>query len=276
MVTAAFPLIPTGPTPLGSLPPPSALAQIPITGTVARNSGLHQITTTSSSPLLPPTTDLSSAAGLRLSMSLRPVSSRLVQRIHTGEFIDMRDLLQHFEGIHGALGFQVLPMTSCPKVRDVTTLPSWICCFMSYLAVLTTDQLTRERLAYAVLIVSEAMRHGSQGWLEYDRLFRQQAALDQSLPWNVIHPGLQATTILSQRAGQGTFCSLSQESDHPTHQCATLQLQQPTLRNSAGQPTSRPVPRCICSSWNEGNCAFPGTCTYRHICMRCFQPSHPA
>ena len=69
---------------------------------------------------------------------------------------------------------------------------------MSYLAVQTPDMVIHERLAYAVLIVREAMRHGGQGWLDYDLLFRQQAVLDRNLPWNVvIHPGLQATTILS-------------------------------------------------------------------------------
>ena len=55
-------------------------------------------------------------------MSLHPVPSLLVQRIHTGEFIDMCDFLadnalvrQHFEGIHSALSFQVLPMMSRPR-----------------------------------------------------------------------------------------------------------------------------------------------------------------
>ena len=65
-------------------------------------------------------------------------------------------------------------------------------CFLTYLAIGTSDPITQERLAYAVLIIREAMRHGGQGWLEYDRLFRQQAALNPTLPWNVIHPELQA------------------------------------------------------------------------------------
>ena len=36
-------------------------------------------------------------------------------------------------------------------------------------------------LAYARLMVREAQRHGGLGWLDYDRVFRQQAALDPSL-----------------------------------------------------------------------------------------------
>ena len=39
-------------------------------------------------------------------------------------------------------------------------------------------------LAYAHLKVREAQRHGGSGWLDYDRVFRQQEALDPSLRWN--------------------------------------------------------------------------------------------
>ena len=101
-----------------------------------------------------------------------------------------------------------------------------------YTAVSTTDLVTRNWLTYAVLLLKEAMRHRGQGWLEYDRLFRQQAALDANLLWNLIHPGLQVTTIFGQCAGTGTFCSLCQEMDHSAPQCAMAQLQQPTMRGS--------------------------------------------
>ena len=70
------------------------------------------------------------------------------------------------------------------------------CCFLTYLAVGTSDQLMRDKMTYATLLICEALKHGGQGWLEYDKLFRQQAALNSGLPWNIIHPGLQASTIL--------------------------------------------------------------------------------
>ncbi len=75
------------------------------------------------------------------------------------------------------------------------------------------------------------MRHGGQGWLDYDCLFWQQAALNPSLPWNVVHPGLQATTIQGTRSS-GTFCNLCQECDHVAAQCALTQLQQQSVRGS--------------------------------------------
>ena len=88
----------------------------------------------------------------------------------------MRDLLgdnatvrSHFEDMHGALGVQLLPVSARPRVREVTSLPSWVCCFLTYLAVGTSDRTTRDRLTYAILLIREAMRHGGHGWMEYDR-----------------------------------------------------------------------------------------------------------
>ena len=225
------------------------------------------------------------AGDVSLSMSARPIPARLVQQIRAGRYVDMRDLLwdnvavrRHFEDIQGGMGVHLLPISSRPRVRDVPTLASWVCCFLSYLAVQISDPSTRDRVTYAMLVVREAMRHGGQGWLDYDRLFRQQAALNPNLPWNVIHPELQATTILGQRPpGAGSFCTLCQECDHTVQQCALTQLQQPALRSA---PTSlrasgRSLGR-ICSSWNDGACLYPGACNYRHICSNCFQHSHPA
>ena len=49
-------------------------------------------------------------------------------------------------------------------------LPVWVSCFLTYLAVGTTHLVTRDRLAYAALLIRKAMRHEGQGWIEYDRL----------------------------------------------------------------------------------------------------------
>ena len=109
-------------------------------------------------------------------------------------------------------------------------------------------------------------------------MFQQQAAIDPGLQWNVIHPQLQATTILGQgRASQGSFCHMCQECDHATSQCALMHLQQGMMRGppSLSRQANRP-PQCICGSWNNGECIFPETCNCRHICSNCRQPTHPA
>ena len=110
-------------------------------------------------------------------------------------------------------------------MREVTSLPMWCFCFLGYVADRTSDPLTRNMLAYGRLLIREANRHDGQGWMDYDRAFRQQVAADPSLPWNTLHPGLQAATILGQRSGQGqgllsTLCRGSDHSGLSVHCCA--------------------------------------------------------
>lgn len=238
-------------------------------------------------PVLPLDVPTLGGSGISLSISLPLVPPRVVQQVQAGRYVDMRDLLadnvavrRHFDDMHASLGLSAIPVSSRPRVREVSSLPSWVVCFMTFLAVGTTDPVTRERLAYAVLIVREAMRHGGLGWLEYDRLFRQQAALNPSLVWNTIHPSLQATTILSQRQEgslSGTACSICMECDHVAAQCAMAQLQQQIIRSQQPRVSSASGSSYkICSSWNEGACSHPGVCSFRHVCSNCYHPSHPA
>ena len=223
------------------------------------------------------------STNLSLSIASDPIPAKLVDRIRSGAFVDMRDLLsdnvslmRHYDTFQGAVPIHVLPGSARPRIREVTTLPSWICAFLTYLAVRTTDPLTRDQLTYAWLVIREHLRHGGQGWLEYDRLFRQQAALDRTLQWNTIQPALQATTILGQRVGGGVTCTICHECDHTASQCAMAYVQQPLVSATRHQTrlmprrSARPTPVCI--SWNEGSCCFPGTCTFRHICSNCNHP----
>ena len=242
-----------GSVPLGTLPPPAALAGVQLANSAASTlaTGPPQfppvpdqvLVTTYPSPLLPTGSREWPPQGhggdLSLSLASRPIPAKIVHQIRSGRFVEMRDLLddnitvkRHFEELHRSMGMQLLQVTSKPKVREVSTLPVWVCCYLTYLAVGTNDPVTPDRLAYAVLLIREAMKHGGQGWIEYNRLFRQQAALNPNLPWNIFHPGLQSSTILGQRqaASSGTFCSLCQGCDHIMAQCALTQLQQPTVR----------------------------------------------
>ena len=236
--------------------------------------------------LVPQTSDQSQ--GVILSSALQPIPARLVRRIRAGEFIEMRDLLtdnvalhDQLEAVQGPLLNTATPGALRPRLREVPSLISWIFCFTAYMAVRTQDATTRDMLTYCRLIIREALRHGGQGWQEYDRSFRSQAAIDRSLRWNILLPDLQASTILGQRVGGGTYCSLCRGVDHAPAQCALGFMQQPlttqpptttvtTMRGSSrrfGQLRNRP----ICTSWNTGQCIFPGTCSYRHVCATCNQ-----
>ena len=128
-------------------------------------------------------------------------------------------------------------------------------------------------LAYSRLLIREALRHGGSGWLEYDRVFRRQLAINPLMQWNTIDPGLQAATILGQRTVTGVFCTLCQECDHSADQCALAPIQQQTqvvpqppsssTQPAGTRPPKRPESRLhICINWNKGVCRRD-PCTYR-------------
>ena len=234
------------------------------------------------------------APGVILSPATEPFPQRLVDRVRTGQFVEMRDLLtdnisllQQLETINHQYQSPSLPGVLRPRLRDVSSLASWVYCFLAYIAIRSTDVGTRHMLAYARLIVREAQRHGGQGWIDYDRVFRQQAAIDPSLQWNTLHPGIQAATLLGRNAGATTLCTLCREPDHVNARCALYNLQEPPRERSpprAGraEPLSwpkvrfrtQPYPetkRRICVSWNRGKCVYPGGCNFRHVCATCQQ-----
>ena len=137
-------------------------------------------------------------------------------RLGITEFVEMKELLSdnisllsHLETVQGLTSLQLFGGRR-PRMREVTSLPMWCFCFLGYVAPRTSDPPTRNMLAYGHLLIREANCHDGQGWRDYDRAFRRQVAVDPSLPWNTLHPGLQAATILGQRSGQGQglFCTL--------------------------------------------------------------------
>lgn len=225
-------------------------------------------------PHVPPP---AATSGMVISPATEPFPRKLVDKVNTGYFVEMRKLLadniavlHQMEFIQGYPPLLVLG-TACPHLREVTSLSTWCYGFLAYMAICTSDPTTRDQLAYACLIIHEALRHGGAGWLDYDRVFRQQAAADPSLQWNTLLPGLQASTIFGHGSGQGPlFCTLCQEVNLTQAQCVLLCLSPP--------PTRSPIPSTagtrrradnICMSWNRRACIFPGNCTYWHVCATC-------
>ena len=229
-----------------------------------------------------------STGGLSLSPSMSPIPHRIVSKARSGQFVDMRDfisdnvaLLQQLEAFGVQSTGPAFPGAPRPWLRDVSTLPSWLYCFLVYMAVCTGDTRTRTMLAYARLIIREAQRHGGSGWLDYDWAFRQQAALDPSVKWNELHPGIQAATLVGHSSGPVPSCRICREPDHSAAQCALSYTQPQGPARGGDQPdwqsgSSQPPPRLrwdrICASWNSGRCLFPGTCKFRHVCLTCYQP----
>lgn len=293
-------------TPLGGMPSSrmlTSVATVNMAGGIPlqqAGGGVASVTQSSLVPRLPISSlanqnatgtgqnDNGGSLSVILSSSSQPIPARLARRIVAGEFIEMRELLcdnialhDQLESIHGSLQTVATPGALRARMREVPSLSSWVYCFAAYVAVRSTDPLVRDMLAYMRLVVRESLRHGGGGWQEYDRNFRRLAAIDPSLRWNSLLPDLQASTILGQRGGGGVFCSLCRGVDHTSAQCALTYMQQPVIgapgQDASNRPqegrwrSQRPLAR-VCTSWNRGSCAYPGSCTFRHVCISCRLP----
>ena len=217
------------------------------------------------------------STGLILSPASEPFPQKLVDKVKSGQFVEMRELLSDnialMQQLEDIQGFPVTTLGAArPRLREVTSLPMWCYCFLGYIAMLTPDPTTRDQLAYARLIIREALRHGGQGWRDYDRAFRQQRAADHTPPMEYPPPGGNYPWA---RMGAGsTFCTLCRGVDHIRSQCALLYLQPPPSGTAPPAPVAG-AKRNICMSWNKGACIFPSSCSYRHICATC-QLQHKA
>jgi len=240
--------VPSGPPGdggLGVMPPATALASVPLLGggdvanvaALAPTLVLHQESVVQLPPLESPAALVSplqaSQLGLGVSQSpsTAPFPQKLVDKARSRRYVDMRDLLMDNASLSEQLDFlggshvsPTLPGTLKPRFREITSLSTWAYCFLAYVALQSDDPLIRDRLAYARLIIREAQRHRGSGWLDYDKIFRQQAVLDSSMKWNLLHPAIQASTLIGQTANSQTFCRLCREPDHNAGQCALVIL----------------------------------------------------
>lgn len=83
---------------------------------------------------------------------------KLVEKIRSHQFIDMRELLsddiallQQLEATQSQT-VQIVGATRL-HLREVSLLTTWCYCFLGYLAVFTIDSTTQDQLAYAHLLI---------------------------------------------------------------------------------------------------------------------------
>lgn len=78
-------------------------------------------------------------------------------------------------------------------------------------------------------------RHSGPGWLEYDYVFCQHAALSTNTVLNELNPSLLTSTVLYCRTDPGQACSICHEPDHFASTC-TIQALQPQHRPTPAPP----------------------------------------
>ena len=95
-------------------------------------------TTMITNPPLPPSP---ASSGVCLSPGLEPVPQKLADRVCSGVYVEMRDLLgdnisllRKLESVNIATTLPALPDTMKPRLREVSSLATWLYCFLAYMA----------------------------------------------------------------------------------------------------------------------------------------------
>ena len=159
------------------------------------------------------------------------------------------------------------------KRRQVTNVLEWIQCYSIYMAVRAQKYLEKvqDLLGYQTLIVEARMEYEGDGWLGYDRRFRQTAAASPDMSWAKIEPTLWNKAFAGQaRASRCKHCfSLTHVADDCDWAPTPSATHSPKQRSTGSD--GRPRPPLICYEWNHNpssTCRFPN-CKYLHICWFC-------
>ncbi len=88
-----------------------------------------------------------SQRGLNLSPAADPIPYRLVQRIESGDFVEMRNLLadvalhSQLEDLYGPFPLAATQLPLRPRLREVPSVHSWMYCFVAFVVVRFEDPL---------------------------------------------------------------------------------------------------------------------------------------
>ena len=160
-------------TALGKTPDASALAHVRIIGETSKKNETPNV-----EPPKDPQSKAEKATALFIGAGLPLVPQKLVQRIQAGEFIDMAELLPDRLGVNAGPPVEGDKDDKTPRRCQVTNILEWIQCYSIYMAVRLQKypDKVQDMLGYQALIVEARMEYEGDGWLGYDRRFRQTAA----------------------------------------------------------------------------------------------------
>ena len=197
-------------------------------------------------------------APMLFSSGLPPIPAKLVDRIQSGLFVEISDLLpQKLISAEYSVGDHITSQKQ--KQYEVTTIIEWVQCFGIYIAVLSKKE--PERIAdlhgYQQLIIHSSQHHQEGRWLIYDRHFRLKASATGSKDWSTIEINIWNLAF-------------------PERTIPTTAQRTPRYSGPGNQPyssnKSSSADRQICLEWNDNpspNCPYPD-CRFEHRCYRCF------
>ena len=157
----------------------------------------------------------------KLASSFPPILAKLVRRVQTLVFVEIRELLP--DNIALAERMESRPSRAQAakdaETREITAFPTWV--FTTYIAIVAEAHPSRvkDMCAYMRLLTREALKYGGRGWATYDAVFRRNRA-GTDAPWDQLDPSLHIAYIISQADTPLAPCTSCNEVDHRTEDCA--------------------------------------------------------
>ena len=156
-----------------------------------------------------------------LASSFSPIPGKLVQKIQSLQFVDMKELLQ--DNILVTQEDTQRPGNHRPRLREVNSILCWVSSFITYAAIVIEahPHRTKDLLAYMNIIIRESQRSLLNGWITYDRIFRQNAATKPLQSWATLDSAIHSFCVGSG-SSDVLMCSACYASDHSSDVCAVL------------------------------------------------------
>ena len=214
------------------------------------------------------------------SHTLPTLPSKLITKVHNGEFIDFAEILHALECEEGdeppvqlEVGDgQQLTLSRKPKRREVKDFCAWSRCFCVYASAICCRQPARgpDLFSYHYLIACASWEFLGNAWLTYDTAFRRKAAQFHISTWGERDLQLYNKVFVGVRRRNAAHCAICLSTAHSTADCGLYQGGPAKKSKSApAGPKTPGVPwhegREVCLNWNRGKCADAG-CPRAHVC----------
>ena len=279
---------------MARIPPPGVISHIQETpedpasqgSSTGRQPGPRVSNTDNNEAIMPATGNVPVVGStiVPFTAGLPPVPNALVKRIQEGEFVDMSELtvdsLSMMQGDESS-------KSNHSKKRPVTSIIEWAQCFTNYIAILSQAKPTRtlDLLGYQHLVLEAHLEYSGDGWMIYDRRFRQIAATRPAITWAQRDGDLWHMAFGSNQ--RRPYCQYCFGSTHSSWECngapddtfrgkSAYRISDATTGSRPPLRTAYPPkPRKlrICWEWNYSQCTFPG-CQYIHACRYCHGNPH--
>ena len=171
--------------------------------------------------------------------------------------------------------------------HDISNILEWIRCFSAYITVISAKQPHRvpDLLGYLMLITEAHVQYTVDGWIGYDRRFRQIAATKPHVTWAQIDTTLWNLAFSGK--ARSVRCKSSFSITHTSLECEWAPERQestPSGTQSQQQASTLSVflylvsslRRRVCLLYNcesTPGCLFPN-CKFEHICSLCADDPH--